>query len=142
MIQKFRAFLWRKFVILYPFFLKNFYKINLGKNVRIAWSAHLDKSINPHGIYIGDDTLITREVMILAHDASRGIKLNTKIGNRCFIGVRSIILPGINIGNEVIIGAGSIVTRDIPSNSIAAGNPAKVIKENIKCGPFGTLISS
>ena len=109
--------------------------------MRIAWSAHLDKSINPRGMYIDDETLITREVMILAHDASRGLKLNTKIGKRCFIGVRSIILPGVTIGDEVIVGAGSIITKDVPSNCIVAGNPAKILRENINCGPYGRFIS-
>ena len=143
MITKFRIFLWKKFVTFYPWWLRKVYKINIdSRKVRIAWSAHLDKSINPKGIYIGNETLITREVMILAHDASRGIKLNTKIGNRCFIGVRSIILPGVTIGDEVIVGAGSVVTKDIPSNCIVAGNPAKIIKENITTGPYGRLISN
>ena len=49
------------------------------------------------------------------------------IGKNCFIGCRSVILPGVTIGDNVIIGAGSIVNRDIPSNSVAAGNPCKVI---------------
>lgn len=50
------------------------------------------------------------------------------IGNNVFIGANSVILPGIKIGNNVVIGAGSIVCKDIPSNSIAVGNPCKVIK--------------
>lgn len=44
-----------------------------------------------------------------------------------FVGAGSIILPGVHVGNRVIIGAGSIVTKDIPDNSVAVGNPAKVI---------------
>ena len=51
-----------------------------------------------------------------------------KIGNNVFIGMRSIILPGVTIGDNVIVGAGSIVTKDIPSNSVVAGVPARVIK--------------
>ena len=49
------------------------------------------------------------------------------IGDRVFIGASTIILPGVAIGNDVIIGAGSVVTRDIPDNSVAAGNPARVL---------------
>lgn len=142
MLQKFRIFLWKKFVSVYPWWLRKVYKINIeSNNVRIAWSAHLDKSINPKGIFIGEETLITREAMILAHDASRGVKLNTKIGRRCFIGVRSIILPGVIIGDEVIVGAGAVVTKDVPSNTIVAGNPAKIIRSGINCGKFGKLLS-
>jgi len=50
------------------------------------------------------------------------------IGNDVYIGVRTIILPGVRIGNRCIIGAGSVVARNIPDNSLAAGVPARVIK--------------
>ena len=51
------------------------------------------------------------------------------IGNDCFVGAGSIILPGVHIGNKVIIGAGSVVAKSIPDNSVAVGNPAKVIRQ-------------
>ena len=50
----------------------------------------------------------------------------------CVIGINSIIMPGVKIGNEVVIGSGSVVTKDIPNNCIAVGNPAKVIKTDIR----------
>lgn len=59
-----------------------------------------------------------------------------RIGNNVWIGMNSVILPGIRIGDNVAIGAGSIVTSDIPSNSIAVGNPCRVIKEK---GPYQGL---
>ena len=55
------------------------------------------------------------------------------IGNNVFIGSNSVILSGVNIGDNVVIGAGSIVATNIPANSIAVGNPCRVIKEN---GPY------
>lgn len=58
------------------------------------------------------------------------IKKPVKIGNRCWIGANAIILPGVTIGDNVVIGAGSIVTKDMPSNTIAVGSPARVIREN------------
>lgn len=70
---------------------------------------------------------------LLAHDGSTKKIVGYSrvgridIGNDVFIGAYSIILPNINIGNKVIIGAGSVVTKDIPDNSVAVGNPAKVI---------------
>ena len=57
------------------------------------------------------------------HDFCRPIE----IGNHVFVGANSVILPGVKIGNNVVIGAGSVVPKDIPSNSIAVGNPCKVI---------------
>ena len=51
------------------------------------------------------------------------------IGNKVWIGANSVVLPGVTIGENSVIGAGSIVTRDIPANVIAAGNPCRVIRE-------------
>ena len=105
--------------------------MDIGKNCRISWKAHLDKSVNPKGIHIGDNTWVLSGAMILSHDHCRGLITDTRIGQNCVIGIRSIIMPGVTIGDESVIGGGSIVTKDIPSNCIAAGNPAKVIRENI-----------
>lgn len=104
--------------------------MDIGKNCRISWKAHLDKSINPKGIHIGENTWILSGAMILAHDHCRGLKIDTYIGDNCVIGVRSIILPGLCIGNQVVIG-GSVVTKNIQSHCIAAGNPAKVLKQDV-----------
>ena len=74
-------------------------------------------------------------VQILAHDVSTKRNLGytkigkVSIGNDVFIGRGTIILPNVRIGNNVVIGAGSIVTSDIPDNSIAVGNPCRVIRE-------------
>jgi acetyltransferase-like isoleucine patch superfamily enzyme len=59
-------------------------------------------------------------------------------GSNVWIGANCVILPSIKIGNNVIVGAGSVVTKDIPSNSIAVGNPCKVIKEK---SPYAIDIS-
>jgi len=96
-------------------------------------------------ISLGDNVVISREVMFLTHDYSltaglaalgqskrRGedevyILRPITVGKDCFIGARASLLPGANIGNNVIIGAGSVVAGEIPANSIAAGNPCRVI---------------
>lgn len=117
-------------VDLYPRYLRWRYGMDIGKNCRISWKAHLDKSINPKGIHIGDNTWVLSGAMILAHDHCRSLKADTYIGKNCVIGVRSIIMPGLSIGNQVVIG-GSVVTKSIHSNCIAAGNPAKILKENV-----------
>lgn len=127
-----RSKVWGILVDLYPRYLRWRYGMDIGKNCRISWKAHLDKSINPKGIHIGDNTWVLSGAMILAHDHCRSLKADTYIGKNCVIGVRSIIMPGLSIGNQVVIGGGgSVVTKSIHSNCIAAGNPAKILKENV-----------
>lgn len=126
-----RKFLWGIYTQFYPRLLRKIYKMNIGQNCRIAHSARLDKSINPRGIHIGDRTWILREAMILAHDHCRSLRADTIIGNDCIIGIRSIIMPGVTIGNQTVIGGGSVVTTNIPDNCIAVGNPARIIRTGI-----------
>ena len=84
-------------------------------------------------ISIGDDVTMSIRVTVMAHDASTKKTLGyTKIGqvhigNHVFIGANATILPGVTIGDYAVIGAGSIVTHDVPERTVAAGNPAKVI---------------
>jgi acetyltransferase-like isoleucine patch superfamily enzyme len=114
--------------------------MNIDKSSRISVGAKLDKT-NPKGIHIGKNTYITSGSIILTHDFCRAIyNADTYIGDNCYIGVNAIIMPGIKIGNSVVIGSGSIVTKDIPSNCIAVGNPAKIIKENIETDKLGRFI--
>ena len=84
-------------------------------------------------IDIGDNVTIAPRAHILCHDASTKMFLGytkigrVNIGNNVFIGAESVVLPGVTIGSNVIIGANSTVTHDIPDNSVAVGNPARVI---------------
>ena len=84
-------------------------------------------------ITIGDDVTMSIRVTVMAHDASTKKTLDyTKIGrvhigNHVFIGANATILPGVTIGDYAVIGAGSVVTHDIPARTVAAGVPAKVI---------------
>ena len=126
-----RIMAWRVLVRGYAYYLRKIYKMDIGKDVRISWKAHLDKSVNPKGIHIGDETCVLNGAMILAHDACRSLKADTYIGKNCVIGVRSIVLPGVTVGDSSIVAAGGIVTKDVPPNTIVAGNPAKIIREGI-----------
>lgn len=84
-------------------------------------------------IEIGDHVTMAPRVHILCHDASTKTFLNyTKIGrvtigSNVFIGAESVVLPNVTIGSNVVIGANSTVTHDIPDNSVAMGNPARVV---------------
>ncbi len=106
--------------------------LKIGKNTHILDGAFLDPS-HCFLISIGDNCTLAPNVRIIAHDASMFRFLShTKIGrvkihDNCFIGDSVIILPGVSIGPNAVVGAGSIVTHDIPPNSVAAGAPAKVL---------------
>lgn len=127
--------------------------LKIGKNFNRMGSVIIDPSHCYH-ITIGDNVTLAPRVHILAHDSSTFLFLaktraaNVTIGNNVFVGAGTIILPGVHIGNRVVIGAGSIVTKDVPDNSVAAGNPAKVIcslddylaKEQAKMQPENTFI--
>lgn len=93
----------------------------------------------PHMLKIGKYCKITTGVSILTHDYSRSVLRRvygeiigegkkTIIGDNVFIGIHSVILMGAEIGNNVIIGAGSVVGGKIPDNVVVAGNPAKVVR--------------
>ena len=135
-----RGKLWTIVTNAYPAYLRKFYKMDLGQGVRIAHKAHLDMSINPQGIHIGDQTWVLNGAFVVSHDHCRSLRADTYIGHDCVIGVNAIVMPGVHIGDEVIIGCGSVVTKDIPSNCIAVGVPAKVIKTNI-CVRNGQIVS-
>jgi acetyltransferase-like isoleucine patch superfamily enzyme len=139
MIVKIRTFI--RWLLLQPYFilLTKIYKMNISKKARVSLGAKLDKTY-PKGIYIDDDSYIASGAIIFTHDFSRTLYKNTIIGKRCFIGANAIVMAGVIIGDEVIVGSGAIVTKDIPSHCIVVGNPAKIIKKNIKTTKFGKLI--
>ncbi len=107
--------------------------MKIGKNTDIMPGCYFDDAYCKF-IEIGDNCTLSNEVFILVHDASMYKPLKfTKVakvivGDNCFIGARVMILPGVTIGSNVIIGAGSVVVKDIPTGVVAAGNPAKVIR--------------
>ena len=106
------------------------------KGVKIGTGCKLCKhaTLDTHGnLEIGNNVTVSGRAVLLTHDASEELtgkknSYNTKIGNNVFIGINSIVLTGVTIGDNSIVGAGSVVTKDIPPNEIWAGNPAKKIR--------------
>ena len=115
---------------------KKIYKMNIHETVRLSSKTFLDRT-NPKGIHIDENTMLTAYVTILTHDFINAEHKDTYIGKNCFIGMNSIVLAGVTIGDSVVVAAGSVVTKDVPSNSLVGGNPAKVIKENIQTLRYG-----
>lgn len=119
-------------------FIPNYGQPNLGKCVDVVGYANWGSE--PYLITIGDNTTISFDCAFVTYDAATRVIRNLPgynketviygpitIGKNCFIGCRTVVLPNVHIGDNVIIGAGSIVNRDIPSNSVATGSPCKVI---------------
>ncbi len=110
----------------------------LGSGVKCT--GEVNWGSEPYLIKIGSNTTVSFDVAFVTHDGATRVIRNLPgknketviyrpivIGENCFIGCRSTILSGVTIGDNTIIGAGSVVNKDIPSNSVAVGVPCKVI---------------
>ena len=117
--------------------------VKIGKGTKIYSKESDIFSSEPWVVSIGENCHITAGVKFITHDGGTLILDpeeggdfvlvgDINVGNNVYFGLRSMIMPGITIGDNVIIGAGSIVTKDIPSNSIAVGIPARVISTKEK----------
>ena len=106
--------------------------MHIGNGVNLPASTWIDTS-HCYLISIGDDCGFGPECLLLAHDAQMDEYLDVaRLGRitihaSCHIGARCVILPGVEIGPRTLVGAGSVVTRSLPADSVCAGNPAKVI---------------
>lgn len=129
-----------------PFICDYGRNIHMGSNVSVNMNCTF---VDCNKIEIGSNVLIASNVQIytathpvelaerLTPDWNpesgeyfcRTYALPVKIGNGCWIGGGVIILPGVTIGDGTVIGAGSVVTKDIPANSVAVGNPCRVIRK-------------
>ena len=118
--------------ILPPFY------VDYGRNIRVGKNFFMNQCctfMDRGGITIGDDVFIAPKCNLttINHDFNPYNRRATfckpiNIGNRVWIGMGVTICPGVNIGDNAIIAAGSVVTKDVPKNTIVAGNPARVIK--------------
>jgi maltose O-acetyltransferase len=124
----------KNFYIEPPFHCDYGYNIYCGDNVYFNVNCVV---LDTMPIKIGSNVLFGPAVQIYAasHPIDAELRKTVEfskpvtIGNDCWIGGGAIILPGVTIGNNCVIGAGSVVTKNIPDNSMAVGNPAKVIKD-------------
>lgn len=109
-------------------------KIFIGRNVWVSFAVSGNCYIQAgNGIFLGDDTIFAPGVKIISanHDPKNKMKWEKsspiKIGRRCWIGANAVILPGVELGDNCIVGAGAVVTASYPENSVVGGVPAKLI---------------
>lgn len=124
-------------IIEQPFICDYGYNIEIGENF---YSNHNLIILDGNKVEFGDNVFIapncgfyTAGHPLDVETRNKGLEYAKpiKVGNNVWIGGNVVVLPGVNIGDNVVIGAGSLVNKNIPSNSLAVGNPCKVIK-NIK----------
>lgn len=109
--------------------------VHFGRNVYANFNLTM---VDDTHIYVGDYTMFGPNVTIATaghpilpelREQAYQFNMPVRIGKNCWLGAGVIVMPGITIGDNVVIGAGSVVTKDIPSNVVAVGNPCKVLRE-------------
>ena len=109
--------------------------VHFGKNVYANFGLTL---VDDTHIYVGDYTMFAPNVVVATaghpilpelREKAYQYNFSVHIGRNCWIGAGALIMPGVTIGDNTVIGAGSVVTRDIPSNCVAYGNPCRVVRE-------------
>ena len=109
--------------------------VHFGKNVYANFNLTL---VDDTHIYVGDYTMFAPNVLLAtaAHPIlptlrQKGYQYNLpiRIGKNCWLGAGVIVLPGVTIGDNTVVGAGSVVTKDLSPNVVAVGNPARILRE-------------
>ncbi len=131
-------FVRRRLMDLRRFYFVRVWQMNIDPSAHFSLRVEFDRT-HPSGVHIGQESYVAFGAVILTHDMTRGLYADTRIGKRCFIGAHSILMPGVTIGDGSIVGAGSVVTRDVPAGTIVVGNPARIVRSGIKTYRFGCL---
>ena len=109
--------------------------VHFGKNVFANFNLTL---VDDTHIYVGDYTMLAPNVTLAsaAHPIApelrrKGYQYNlpVRIGKNCWLGAGVIVMPGVTIGDNTVVGAGSVVTKDLPANVVAVGTPARILRE-------------
>jgi len=117
------------------------YGVNIHPSSSISTSGRIVSGARG-SITIGRDTLIAFKTLLITRDVRTGESRPITIGARSFVGGGAIVLPGVTIGDEAIVAAGSVVMDDVPERTIVAGNPARVVRRDIEVTKRGRLASA
>jgi acetyltransferase-like isoleucine patch superfamily enzyme len=113
--------------------------VRVGRHCFIGLDTWLDDQF-PELITLEDDVTISFRVMVVVHDDARrldrteagagdGTVAPVTLKRGCYLGAGCIVLPGVTVGERAVVGAGAVVTRDVPARALVAGVPARVVKE-------------
>lgn len=121
--------------------------VRIGHNVEIGYFCIIGH-IHPSMIRIGDGAVVSARATVLEHDNSyyytNGGRVDfgeVRIGERAFLGIATVVLPGVKIGDRAIVGAMSLVTRDVPGGTVVGGVPAKLLKSPPSCSQQSASIA-
>lgn len=124
---------------LYPVKYAKALGVTMKGSVTIYGSSYKMFSAEPYLVTLGDNVYISLDAKFICHDGSvlpfrkdipdLDITKRINVGDNVFIGLGALILPGVTIGNDCVVGAYSVVTKDVPDGTIVGGNPAKIIKK-------------
>lgn len=106
-----------------------YWGMDIHESAWIADTALIDRTW-PKGIHIGASCIIDDQAVILCHDVTRALHVDTWIGANTCIGARAIILPGIRVGAGCVVEAGALVNRDVADGQRVMGNPARVVADD------------
>ncbi len=107
---------------------------DIGEGAEIGYEVLID-NLYPERVHIGRGATVSARSTILAHDEAKAytrdgeeVVADTYVGEKAFLGVASVVLPGVTIGPKAIVGAGSVVTKDVAEGAVVVGVPAKELR--------------